>query len=65
MVRQVADFETNIVSVERIKEYSEVIQEVRVYSYQNYQYHSNRTDLWTAFALRMWNKSLYIYTLKL
>ncbi|GFO48336.1 multidrug resistance-associated protein 1 [Plakobranchus ocellatus] len=27
MVRQVADFETNIVSVERIKEYSEVAQE--------------------------------------
>ncbi|KAK3767840.1 hypothetical protein RRG08_005334, partial [Elysia crispata] len=27
MVRQVADFETNIVSVERIKEYSEVVQE--------------------------------------
>lgn len=28
MVRQIADLETNIVSVERIKEYSEVAQEV-------------------------------------
>lgn len=28
MVRQLADFETNIVSVERLKEYSEIDQEV-------------------------------------